>query len=139
MALNNFYQNSSILRFMNELDNFYYRPWPTRFPSYLDAFDGVDHFEKTDTGYLMEIMVPGFTKNNLEVEILDGKYLSVHGEVSTVRKGSNMERKFSQKWLIPRDVDTDSLKASVENGILTVNMHKREVPSKRDVQRIHIT
>lgn len=138
MALMNMYQRSPLMRLVNELDHLYYRPWPTLYPSYWDAFDGIEHFEKTDTGYVMEVMVPGFTKDNLNVEIVEGKYLSVYGEVQSVRKqgATNMERKFSQRWLMPKDVDTDTLRATVQDGVLSVYMNKKELPAKKDVQRI---
>lgn len=140
MALLNMYHRLPLTRLINELDHLYYRPWPTLYPSYWDAFDGVENFEKTDNGYLMEVMVPGFTKETLNVEVLEGKYLSVYGEVKLTRKeATNLERKFSQRWLLPKDVETESLRASVENGVLTVYMNKKETPSKKDVQKIYLS
>lgn len=140
MALLNMYQRFPITRLMNEIDHLYYRPWPTLYPSYLDAFDGMDNFEKTENGYLMEVMVPGFTKDTLQVEILEGKYLSVFGETKNLRKeATKIERKFSQRWILPKDVDTDSLRASVENGVLSVYMNKKDTPAKKDVQKVYLS
>lgn len=142
MALMNLYQRSPLVRFMNELDHLYYRPWPTMYPSYLDAFDGMDYFEKTENGYRMEVMVPGFTKETLEVNIIDSKYLSVYGETkpSKASASSSVERKFSQRWLLPKDVDTESFTASVEHGVLTVQMNKKELTStKQNVQRVYLS
>lgn len=141
MALWNLYQRSPLMRLMNDLDQYYARPWPTMYPSYLDAFDGLEHFEKTENGYLMEVMVPGFNKESLSVDVVEGKYLSVYGETTSSRKqgGGSMERKFSQRWLLPKDVNTDTMKATVENGVLTVYMNKKESPAKLDVQRVSLS
>jgi hypothetical protein len=50
MALLNMYHRLPLTRLMNELDHLYYRPWPTLYPSYWDAFDGIENFEKTENG-----------------------------------------------------------------------------------------
>jgi len=109
-------------RLFDELNSYYMRPWPTQIPSYLKAFDGMDAFEKTETGYSMEVMVPGFSKEDLIVQIVNDRYLTVNGESSY----GTTKRKFAQRWHLPIHVDISTIKATVKKGILTVIMNKKE-------------
>jgi HSP20 family molecular chaperone IbpA len=123
---------SLALRLLNDM---YSRPWPTQIPTYWDAFDGVETFVKTETGYLMEVMVPGFTKETLTLDILHERFLVVNGETN----GRTAVRKFSQRWLLPKDVDITTLQARVSDGILTIEMNKKETqPTPTSTHRIPI-
>lgn len=123
---------SLALRMLNDM---YSRPWPTQVPTYWDAFDGVETFVKTETGYLMEVMVPGFTKDTLTLDILHDRFLVVNGQVN----GRTTVRKFSQRWLLPKDVDITTLHASISDGILTIEMNKKDPQTQPSTtQRIPI-
>lgn len=108
---------------MRLFNDIYSRPWPTQLPTYWDAFDGVETFVKTENGYLMEVMVPGFTKETLTLDILHDRFLVVNGQMN----GRTTVRKFSQRWLLPKDVDITSLHATIADGILTIEMNKKEL------------
>jgi HSP20 family protein len=73
------------------------------------------HSERTDDGYLLELPVPGLSKENLSVKIVNGK-LKVKGEKEDHRWTPSFDMTFD----LPKDADTKKVEASVENGVLIV-------------------
>lgn len=117
-------------RMLHDLDTMYYH-WPTT-----SAFSALSAFEKVDdNSYLLEASVPGFTKDDLNVEVLEDRYLSVWGNAKYTRGASEVERKFAQQWSLPRNADPASVQAKVANGVLTVHV-KSQAPPRRQVHRI---
>jgi len=124
-------------RMLHDLDNFYYH-WPTTTlpSSNTSAFSTLSAFEKLDDNtFMLEAPVPGFTKDDLNVEVLEERYLSVWGNAKYTRGASEVERKFAQQWSLPRNADPSSVQAKVANGILTVHV-KTQGPPRRQVHRI---
>ncbi|KAM6497297.1 HSP20-like chaperone [Amanita muscaria] len=84
--------------------------------------------------------LPGLTKENLDIDVHDGQ-LTVSGEskISSEHEGSGYavrERKFgkfSRTIKLPRGVTNEQIKASLENGVLTVTFPKStpETASKK--------
>lgn len=73
---------------------------------------GID-IARTESGYTLEIPVPGLKPNEIEVTLEDG--------MLTV-KGKNEKRTFSRTFTIPDDVDEEKIEANVEHGMLTLNL-----------------
>jgi HSP20 family protein len=73
---------------------------------------GVD-IARTDSGYTVEVPVPGFKPDQIEVTLEDG--------MLTV-KGRNDKRNFSRTFTIPEDVDEERIEANVEHGMLTLTL-----------------
>ncbi|HEX3458275.1 MAG TPA: Hsp20/alpha crystallin family protein [Candidatus Baltobacteraceae bacterium] len=95
---------------------------------YLRATNGFEYdVTRTETGYEVEVPVPGFTPNQVEVIFKDG--------VLTMA-GKNERRSFSRSFTIPEDVDVDSIEAKVENGMLQLSLrrHPEAQPKKIDVK-----
>lgn len=90
----------------------------------------------TDKGYLVEAELPGFSRDDISIE-LDGDYLTVKAESkseSEDRSDSGYLRRerrygsFSRSFDVS-EIDTDSITASYENGLL-----KLDLPKKADQQ-----
>jgi HSP20 family molecular chaperone IbpA len=75
------------------------------------------HLQKTESGYKLEIPLAGFKKENIEVGIEKG-VLKVKAH-----RGEKGEIKFEQSYYLPKDVNTDNVKASHEDGLLTLNFN----------------
>lgn len=73
--------------------------------------------EKTDDEYLLELPVPGLSKEDLSVKIINGKL-----EVKGGKENHKWTPKFEKTFLLPKDINTKKVEASVENGILTVKI-----------------
>ena len=92
-----------------------------------------DIYEK-EIIYYLEIDIPGFNKNDINIEIDDNDYLTITAE----KKSSNEE--IENKNYIRREriygkyqrafyvgsIDKNSIEANFENGILKISMPKRE-------------
>ena len=88
--------------------------------------------KKLDDGtieYNINLIVPGYDKNDLKVELLDNNTIVVSGEYNKqVKEDYNLEleeyrikSKFSRKIVIP-NVQSDSIDVKYKNGILNINL-----------------
>ena len=90
--------------------------------------------KEKDKEYVIEMDLPGYEKEGIKLEIQDG-YLTVH---ASVNKEENDEEKgrfvrkerylgeCSRSFYIGDDVNEDNIKASFKNGILKVEIPKKE-------------
>jgi HSP20 family protein len=100
--------------------------------SFSAAFD----IKETKDGYLFKADVPGVQDKDLEVTIT-GNRLTVSGKRDDEKEERSdryytYERSygtFSRSFTLPDGADTDHLRASLEKGVLTIN-----VPRKPEVQ-----
>ena len=85
-------------------------------------------------------------KEEVKVEVEDGRVLQISGERSVEKEDKNdkwhrVERgrgKFFRRFWLPEDAKLDEVKASMENGVLTVTVPK--VPEKKpEVKSIQIS
>jgi len=78
---------------------------------------------RTETGYEVEVPVPGYKPEQIEVTFKDG-VLSVNGKTD--------RRTFSRSFSVPEDVDNDHIAARVADGMLILALERRpETQPKR--------
>lgn len=75
------------------------------------------HVEQTDDTYVLELVVPGLTKSSISAKIIDGK-LKIEGGIADHKWTPEFKRSF----ILPKNADLKAVKATVENGILTVTI-----------------
>lgn len=81
------------------------------------------HVITTDSGWNIEVELPGLTKEDLNIEI-DSNTLKI--------EELDEENKFSAlKFKIPKDSIKDDISAKMENGILNVSIPKEEINSDK--------
>lgn len=71
---------------------------------------GID-ITRSETGYTVELPVPGFKPEQIDVTLEDG--------LLTV-KGQGEKRTFSRTFTLPEDVDEERIEARVEHGMLVL-------------------
>lgn len=71
---------------------------------------------RTENGYEVEVPVPGFRPEHIDVTLKDG-VLSVNGK--------SERRTFSRSFVIPEDVDADNIEARVSDGMLVLSLNRR--------------
>lgn len=81
---------------------------------------------RTDNGYDIEIPVPGFKAQHIDVLFQDG-VLSVSGK--------NDRRTFTRSFTVPEDVDPDAINAKVEDGMLSLTLNRRP---EAQPKKIHV-
>ena len=104
---------------------------------------------ESEKDYKVEIAAPGLTKDDFSIRIDDDNQISVSMEKKEEHKdenknGRNLRREFSytqfrQNMILPDNIDKDKIEAKVENGILTIDIPKKEIiPEKPAVRNIEV-
>ena len=95
--------------------------------SFLDHYYSTDQnslyhkFVQKDDGTIsLRMEVPGFTKDTLWVQLMDG-VLNVSGKY----KSDGVTHKVNTTLEVPQNADQETATAQVENGILTVTMNTK--------------
>ncbi|KAE8698714.1 17.5 kDa class I heat shock protein [Hibiscus syriacus] len=103
-------------------------------------------WKETPEAHVFKADVPGLKKEEMKVEIEEDRALQISGERNVEKEDKNdtwhrVERsngKFMRRFRLPENVKIDQVKASMENGVLTVTVPKVEV-KKPDVKTIEIS
>ena len=104
---------------------------------------------ESEKDYKVEIAAPGLTKDDFSIRIDDDNQISVSMEKKEEHKDENktgryLRREFSytqfrQNMILPDNIDKDKIEAKVENGILTIDIPKKEIiPEKPAVRNIEV-
>lgn len=79
------------------------------------------YVDEKDDSFIVEIPVPGFKNEQVSVEV-NGNFLVVEGKDSDSYWAEDFEKKFK----LPSDVNPDKIKASIQDGVLIVDLSKRK-------------
>ncbi|KAM7276600.1 hypothetical protein ACFE04_018466 [Oxalis oulophora] len=103
-------------------------------------------WKETPEAHVIKADLPGLKKEEVKVEVEDGRVLQISGERSRENEEKNdkwhrVERcsgKFMRRFGLPDNVKIDQVKATMENGVLTITVPKEEV-KKPEVKFIDIS
>ena len=107
------------------------------------------NIKETDKQYDIQVAAPGMTKEDFKVNITDDNYLVLTVEKKNECKDEDKKKKylrrefsyhkFEQSFALPEDVNKDEIKATANNGILTIDIPKVKVVEKQPaVKQIEI-
>ncbi len=131
--------------FTGLIENFFEDPV---FAPNLRAFRGSEQtfvpavdLAQTDEGYLVTADLPGLDKKDIHLSI-ENNTLTLSGERAFERKedGPQFDRieraygKFSRTFQLPSNVDNSRVKASFENGVLSIEVPKAEEAKSRQIE-----
>ena len=95
--------------------------------------------KENENGYDLEIELPGYKKEDLQLELKDG-YLNISASTKTSndekdKKGQYIRREryigtSSRSFYVGEDVTEEDIKAKFEDGILNVYVPKKEAQPK---------
>ena len=147
-----------VKRNSNLLNNF-----PTVFDDFLnrDIFNwGLTNFSDTNTtipavniketkdDYVVEVAAPGMTKKDFKVQ-LEGNVLTISSEKTNEREQRDSERytirefsyqSFSRTFTLQKDVlDTEKIQAKYEDGVLHLQIPKKEHAKQKQPRLIEIS
>ena len=101
---------------------------------------------ETEKEYKVEVAAPGMTKEDFNIKIDEDNQLVVTMEKKQEYKEENKESrylrrefsytKFQQTMLLPDNVEKGMIEASVENGVLTVNIPKMSPEKEKKAERL---
>jgi len=88
--------------------------------------------ENTDA-FLLDIAAPGMKKEDFKIN-LENNILNISAEIEDAKKeeGKNYTRKefyygsFSRAFTLPKTIDTDSIRADYNSGILQITLPKKD-------------
>ncbi|XP_038692506.1 17.4 kDa class I heat shock protein-like [Tripterygium wilfordii] len=103
-------------------------------------------WKETPEAHIFKADLPGLKKEEVKVEVEEGRILQISGERSKEEEEKNdkwhrVERssgKFVRRFRLPESAKMDHVKASMENGVLTVTVPKEE-EKKPEVKPIEIS
>jgi len=88
---------------------------------------------ETETGYRYDLELPGLKKDGLKVTLTDG-VLAVKGRKRLFRDGSETTVDIDRSVVVPEDVDPEKVRARYADGILTLELSKREEAKPKTIQ-----
>ena len=114
--------------FFNELPTFFKDDFGTKAQDFIPV-----NVKETKDAYELEIVAPGFEKNDFNIN-LEKKYLTVSAErkTETENKSEKQIRReysyhsFKRSFTIDEKVDAEKIDAKYVNGVLTLNLPRKE-------------
>ena len=104
--------------------------------------------KESDSDYTVELAAPGLTKDDFNVNIDNDGNLHIKIENKSNKKEEDkkshyLRREFSyskyeQTLLLPDDVEKDKIAASVNNGVLTVDLPKVVKTTEKAARQIEV-
>ena len=126
-------------------NDFFANDWMTRTNATAPAINVIED----EKDYKVEVAAPGMNKDDFKVNVTDDNYLVLTVEKKNESKDEDKKRKylrrefsyhkFEQSLALPEDVNKDEIKASVNDGVLTIDIPKVKVTEKQPaVKQIEI-
>lgn len=87
---------------------------------------------KTEAGFRVEVIAPGFQKDNFNIKLQENKmWVSANKEISENEKDEYRRQEFhlaefERAIHIPKTADTEKIEAKYENGILEIFIPNKE-------------
>lgn len=95
---------------------------------------------ETDDGFMVTADLPGVKKEDIEIDLKDST-LTIKGEKKFEKKAPKenyirIERsygKFIRSFSLPNNIDSEKIKATFNNGMLELNIPKREEAKPKQI------
>lgn len=101
--------------------------------------------KETDKAYELDIDLPGFDKDNVQIELDDG-YLTVNastnkesedkGEDGTYLRKERFVGSCRRSFYVGDEIAEGDISAKFDNGILKITVPKKELPKPEDTKRL---
>lgn len=89
--------------------------------------------KENEEDYGLSFALPGFKKEDININIEDDILI-----VSSNVEKDDFKQSFENKYQIPEDVDREKINATMEDGILKINIGKYKELPKSNIKKIEI-
>lgn len=105
------------------------------------------NIKETVNEFEVDMAAPGMTKDDFKIE-LNNSVLTISSEIqkdNETKEGRNVTRRefsyqsFSRSFTLPAIVETDRITAKYENGILQVNIPKKDEVKPKPLKQIQVS
>lgn len=105
------------------------------------------NIKETENEFEVDMAAPGMNKEDFKIE-LNNNILTISSErqmENETSKGKNVTRRefsyqsFSRSFTLPAIVETDQITAKYENGLLRVNIPKKEKAKPKPLKQIQVS
>jgi len=105
------------------------------------------NIKETENDFEVDMAAPGMNKEDFKIE-LNNSVLTISSEKQTeneTKEGKNVTRRefsyqsFSRSFTLPAIVETDQISAKYENGLLRVNIPKKEEAKPKPMKQIQVS
>jgi HSP20 family protein len=96
----------------------------------------VASYRETPEGYLLEVEIPGYGRDQVQLEYLEGKLTLRAEQKQSSENGDESRHALERVIRVPEDVAMEGVQARLENGILTVTLPRKESskPARIEIQ-----
>ncbi|MCR9101459.1 MAG: Hsp20/alpha crystallin family protein [bacterium] len=126
-------------RVVNEVFGAAHRPVATR------AFKPAVNVLEQEDNFVLQVAAPGLQKSDFEIE-LDKGLLTIKvernwnaGEGETVKRQEFGNYRFQRSFRLGKLIDTENVEATYEQGILEVNLPKKEEAKPKPARKVEIS
>ena len=121
-------------------NDFFDNDWMVKANSTAPAINVIE----SEKEYKVELAAPGMTKNDFHVQLADDNTLTISMEKKNENKDENKKylrrefsySKFEQSMIIPNDVEKEKINASVNDGVLTIDLPKKMNEEKAQASKV---
>jgi HSP20 family protein len=144
--LRRFEENPAWSNFFNDIFNRDWMDWTNRNFSDTNTTLPSVNIKEDENGYEVEVAAPGLDKNDFSIE-LDNQVLNISSEkkvTDEIKEGQQFTRRefsyqsFCRSFTLPNTVDPEKISAKYTNGILRIEIPKREEAKKKPAKMITI-
>ncbi len=125
----------------NVFNDFFGNEWMEKVNSSSPALNILEN----EKGFIVEVAAPGMTKEDFNLKIDDDNHLVISVDKKTEteehdEETSYLRREFSyshfqRRMVLPDTIDREKISAKANNGILTIDIPKREVKDQPKIDR----
>lgn len=112
------------------LDDFFTESW-IHTPNFAELLQ----VKNEDGSLTTTVDLPGVAEKDITVEVSPKGFVTVKGETKTKTSSRIVKRSFS----VPKDCDSEQLKAELKDGVLTLTMPGKALPAEKEVKKITVT
>lgn len=138
----NWSPSAQLSNLRNELSRLFEEPLGDRHADFFNGWSPIMDLHETKDSLVARVELPGLKKDEIDVWFEDGslhisgerKYEEKQEAEGTTHRLERFYGRFHRSVSLPKPVDADKIKATYEDGVLTVTLPKTEEAKPRQIK-----